>query len=489
MARLILIEAVHPLDEVAPSISLGYLSSYILKYFKQIEIQIHRSTGNIPLPLTDGDIVGITSFTQNYNSALRLAANIKRAAPSVPVIIGGNHVSFLPESMSQDMDVAVIGEGEETLLDLMKLWFDGPFNRDGLRQIAGLAFRENGDLVRTQPRVFCEDLDRIPPPARFLTHSKSRYDRCEIITSRGCPYKCIYCGSSALWRRIRFHSVEYVIAELDQVIETYNPRQVLFVDDLFVARKDRFSAIMDHIRRKGYNKRMSFYFTAHANLVTPELCETMHGVTCTVAMGLETGSDRVLKQIKSGAVSVEKNRQAVELLASHANIKPAGAFMVGLPGETLEDMEMTYGFLKSNPLSVAAVSVVTPFPGTQLWADALRSGKVNVAMDWERLRFNSKTSLAGKVIIDEAVSVEDLEVMFHKINNYCYTLMFRNVSLVDIVMNARVSIPFIFRNLIGNPRKVFNILLQGVGVFMERFGAARSYKGVNATRGVAEIQD
>lgn len=461
MTRLVLVEAIHPLDEVAPYISLGYLASYLNKHEPGVEFAHTRSFGKLGIEIKPDDVVCITSFTQNFNSALCIARDVKSRDSSVPVIVGGNHVTFLPESMSEDMDVAAIGEGEETLLEVVRSILEHGFDGARLSEVAGLAFLENGKVRRTETRPLLNDLDLIPPPMRSLTHKHRNYRRIEMITSRGCPYKCIYCGSSALWgQRVRFHSVEYVIAEMEDVIQQYRPEWLYFVDDLFVAKKDRVADIMNHIRRKGYNKSMKFYFTAHSNMVSDELCQLLEGVPCFIGMGLESGSNKILKSIKTGNVSVEKNREALDILSRYDNIAISGAFMVGLPDETEEDMEMTYDFIVNSPIKEGAVSVVTPFPGTQLWDYALDRGKVDIHMDWEKMRFNDKTSLKNKLIIDEAVTIPELEKMLHRINAALYRRYIQNSSLEQMFLSARMTPTIIIKNVISNPRKVFTFAAQ-----------------------------
>ena len=454
MSKLVLIEATHPLDEESHYISLGYLASYLSKYYGDIEIVVKRSTGDLDIALKDGDMVGITAFTQNYNSALRVAKSAKTINSSVPVIIGGNHITFLPESMSEDMDIAVLGEGEETFLDIVRRFMGKKFDKGQVGEIQGVAYKNGDKLVKTVPRAPIRDLDSIPPPARSLTHTHKQYKRIEMLTSRGCPFKCVYCGSSAMWgQRVRLHSVDYVKAEIEEIIGRYHPHWLNFVDDLFILKRDRVTQIMEYIRNKGYHKNMIFYFTAHATMVDDELCKIFEGIQCRVSMGLESGSDRILKKIKTGPVAVEKNRKALETFAKYRNISVGCAFMVGLPDETVEDMQMTYDFIVNNPLNSGAVSVVTPFPGTYLWDYALKKNLVGPKMDWDKMRFNAKGSLRDKIIIDDAVTVGELERMLHKINEALYRIYIKNTKLRDMFSHARLTIPVLLRNLVNDPSK------------------------------------
>lgn len=461
MPRIVLIEVFDKLDEVAPSVSLGYLASYLLKYYGKIDILVERSTGEIPVKLLPDDLVGISVFTQNYNFAITLARNIKEKYKKIPVVIGGPHISPLPESMSGDMDVAVLYEGEETFLDLVKVFMEHGLDKDRLRSVGGLAFMQDGGLIRTPGREYENNLDLFPPPARHLTIKNKPVKTLELITSRGCPYKCVYCGSSAFWTKIRYHSYEYVIEEIDHVMTEYQPSRLSFVDDLFMADRNRFYKIITHIKNKGYHKKTDLFFTGHVNIINEEICEMIKDIKCAIAFGFESGSNRILKSIKTGNVTVEKNQKAVDLLAKYTNITLGGAFMCGLPGETVEDMEMTYKFITSNKrIDHIAISPVTPFPGTQLWKYAFDRGLVDIHMDWSRMRFNSKESLSGKVLIDDAVTRQQLEKMLHKINNYAYKLIARTYSFRDMFRLFRIDPLYIIKNIFGNPGKVFNILFE-----------------------------
>ncbi len=461
MPRIVLIEVLNKLDEVSPSVSLGYLASYLLKYLGEVEIKIERSTGKIPIKLLPDDLVGISVVTQNYNFALELAKNIKSKFKSIPVIIGGHHISPLPESMSEDMNIAVLYEGHETFLELVKLYFSSGFNKQKLLSVMGIAFIDKGKLIRTPARPYVKNLDDIPPPARHLTIKSKPVKTLEIITSMGCPYQCVFCGCSAYWGKIRYHSPEYVNDEIDQVMSEYQPTRLNFLDDLIIADKDRFYKIISHFREKNYHKTTDLYFTGHVNFIDKDLCEMIKGIKCSIWFGFESGSDNILKKFKTGNVTVEKNQKILDLLTKYPDVLVGGFFMCGLPGETVEDLEKTYKFISSNKrLDHFGMSVVTPFPGTYLWKYAFDKGLVSAHMDWNKLRFNSKTSLAGKVLINDVITRKEFERMMHKINNYGYGLIAKAYSFGDIVRLFRVDALYVLKNIIGNPTKFFNILYQ-----------------------------
>ena len=453
MARIVLIEAAHPLDETAPPISLGYLASFLEKKYGGLDIIITHSTkGQIPVDLSSEDIVGITAFSQNYNFALELAKNIKEHNQSVPVIMGGPHISPLPETMSEHMDVSVLFEGEETFSDLVEHLLNGFIDKSKLRDIPGLAFYEGDKLVRTEARGFTKELDTLPPPARHLMDIVPG-GRLDMITSRGCPYKCIFCSSPALWEGIRYHSLDYVAEEIDFVMEKYKPTRIGFLDDLFVIHKKRFKAILAYMQKQGYHHDVSISFLARTDLLDESVCQAIKDWDCEVGLGFESGSDRVLSQLKGGKLSTSASINAINLLQKY-DIKQVGTFILGFPGETMEDMEATYDFIFDNNITTGAVSVCSPLPGTSLWDDAIEKGLVSLDMDWEKLRFNEKYSLEGKILLNDSVSVKELEFMFRKINNYLQYLLVKNFSVKDLLVITRMDIPYFLRTLFSNPRKI-----------------------------------
>lgn len=384
--RLLLINAIHPHAEVQyryPSLGLGYLASSLRSRFGSDIFQIRIVDRDIGKTLDEfcPHVVGITSVTQNYGIACTYAGLVK--SRSIPVIMGGVHISALPNTLTSDMDLAVIGEGEETFADVMELFLQRrKFPLDELDKIRGIAFRErDGSLLQTVRRPLIEPLDRIPFPARDLLHIRPNST---IFSSRGCPYNCTFCFSTRYWNKVRFFSAEYVIEEMEKIVRDYGVRRISFYDDLMIADHSRFEKLVGMIRRSSLLSKIKYGISARANLVTDDVARLLSemGVNM-VGMGLESGNERTLRYLKGGSVSVKQNHSAIQSLHKYG-IAVNAFLIIGSPDETKEEIMDTYRFIKDSGMDFVDTFVLIPLPGTPVWDYAKSIGAVSENMDWNR---------------------------------------------------------------------------------------------------------
>jgi radical SAM superfamily enzyme YgiQ (UPF0313 family) len=282
------------------------------------------------------------------------------------------------------MDVGVLCEGEETFQELLATYLEHGHLKDPelLQRIPGIVFRTGETLLTTAPRAPIEPLDRLPFPDRDLLGTQ---DTVIMLTSRGCPYKCLYCASTRFWRGIRLFSAEYIVREIRDLVERHHVRHIVFFDDLFIVSKERIRQLVPLIRAEKLHKRVSFNCLATANLVDDEIAQLLRNMNVRrVGMGLESGSERILKHLKGAHASVEKNMNAVRILVRRG-IETEGSFILGAPDETEQDMLETLNFIRKSPLDRFDVHLLTPYPGTPFWDYALKRGLVSRDMSWERL--------------------------------------------------------------------------------------------------------
>ena len=311
---------------VIPPLGLAYLAAALEKSGFAVEIiDGFLERPNIPgIISAQPDIIGLTAATPTFNSTLSIAKQIRGGLPSVTIILGGAHITAMPfEAMrAGPFDIGVIGEGEETLVELVKAvgteQCSVPTKTD-LRSIKGLIYREGPNLVTTPKREAIKDLDNLPFPARHLLPSLSRYRPTPasyrrlplgvLISSRGCPQQCTFCDRAVFGNSYRFRGPENVLGEVEELVYKYGAREIRFFDDCFTLNKNRTVKICQGLRK--IKPKLPWTCLTTVGSVTKELLKEMKASGCwQVLYGLESGSDRMLKLLKKGA-SLEQNIQAV----------------------------------------------------------------------------------------------------------------------------------------------------------------------------------
>jgi len=320
----------------------------------------------------DPDVIGITSFTETFEHVVRHARYFKRLAPNVPIIVGGEHISAAPQSLPESVDIGVIGEGEETLRELMHLYMRKEATPENLEKVNGIVYWHKGQRVQTAPRAWIMDMDSIAKPDRAFIHRPDQLWQQPLFTARGCPYQCTYCASTRFWQKTRYHSIPRVIEEIEDIIRDFPQQSLIAInDDLFPLNRKRLRTVVEAIRAKGLHKKVGFTLNTRANVFDTEIVEliaAMNGQI--VGFGFESASDKILKQLK-GKTSSREALKALQLCEKYG-IAVVGSYMVGSPDETWEDLARTYWFIRNNRDRIWKLSVLlsTPFPGTEFWHEA-----------------------------------------------------------------------------------------------------------------------
>ncbi len=383
--RVLLVNAIDQsrgIESLFPPLGLGYLAAWLRERVEGVEVRVVDDGVEHEIDAFRPNVVGISAVSQNYGTAQRHARLAKTRG--LPVVVGGVHISMLPASLSSEMDVGVIGEGEETLVELLGALAGGSFDRERLSAIPGVVYRDgDGELALTPPREPFEPLDRLPLPARDLL-AVPHGGTCHLFSSRGCPYRCVFCASSRLWPRARALSAEYVVREIGTLAKRYAPRQIVFYDDLFVLDRRRLRSIVELVEAERIGERVEFAVSVRANLVDEEVADLLKRMNVTaVSMGLESGCETTLAFLKPH-VTVEDNRRAVSLL-DRMGFAVNASFVIGSPDESRAEIEETLRFIENAPLNLAETYILTAYPGTPVWDYALERGLVFDDMDWGRL--------------------------------------------------------------------------------------------------------
>jgi radical SAM superfamily enzyme YgiQ (UPF0313 family) len=338
------------------------------------------------------DYLGLSATTISVNNAARIAHRVKAAAPGVVTIVGGPHVSAIPERTMEAFpafDYGVVGEGEVSLFELL----DRLEARQPVDAVAGLVYRQwrEGGRVQANPRApYIDDLDALPMPAwdllpdfphRFrpsiLSHPQTPV--ASLITSRGCPFSCAFCDRSTSGKRGRMHSVGTVVALCRHLVER-GVKHILFVDDLFTVRKQRVIELCHALLDEGL--RFTWSCNSHPNLLDLDTMRLMRRAGCwQIAYGIESGSQRVLDVVKR-EVRIPRMRETLRMTRA-AGIRTKGYVMIGHPTEGLDSLEETAAFLRDVELDICQVTKFTPYPGTPAYPTIHEHGTFDE--DWERM--------------------------------------------------------------------------------------------------------
>jgi anaerobic magnesium-protoporphyrin IX monomethyl ester cyclase len=376
---------------LTPSVPLSivFLGSFLEKqgyevrlFDEQIELLTENRIQDVVTEFRPG-VIGFSCTTPGMARAREIAADIKKINPEIKVVMGNIHPTVLPEETLKDpnVDIVVRGEGEFTFLEYLQ----AIENRGDIKTIDGISHRLNGSYNHTVNRQYQKDLDIFPPVNwKLLTNFNTSYTIEWILTSRGCPYKCVFCSArSVSGFKYRFNSPQRVIEEVTTVINDYGAKFFSFADDNFVVRKDRTREICNLLIERGYHKNTKWLCQTRADAVDEPLLELMRKAGCEyISFGIETGTQRLLDLIGK-SVKIETIEKAVNM-AHRAGIKSRGSFMLGLPTETREDSLATIDFALRLPLDIAKFNLAVPYPGTELLNMAVAEGLL-VTDDWSNI--------------------------------------------------------------------------------------------------------
>lgn len=320
--------------------------------------------------------VGITLFTVGVASAAEIAQRIKSALPETRIIVGGPHISSMGRETLQRIgafDVAVVGEGERTLIQLLGTMESG----GDLSAVPGIIFRRDGALVSTPLPATSTVLDELALPAWGLLPGFPRccamavfdYPRGPIATlsaSRGCPFHCRFCDNSTFGTRVRFYSPARVFEMIRQLSTRWGVRHIQFVDDHFLSSRQRATELCELLIQSGM--KLTWSCDSRVDVITPDLVSLMKKAGCwQICFGLESGSEEMLAKMGKKA-SAAQGEQAARW-THEAGIRVKGLFMLGFPGETAGTVEMTKQFIARLPMDILNLSKFTPYPGSQVYRD------------------------------------------------------------------------------------------------------------------------
>lgn len=326
------------------------------------------------------DVVGITTMTSKYPMAVRVAEIVKALDPHIRVVIGGHHASIFGRKLVMDpnIDFAVVGEGEMTMLELVNRLCDSRPDFSGIR---GLIYKNGAGVMDNGPRELLCNLDVLPIADRDLVINDGFVTENNIMTSRGCPFNCSYCGAQVIWRRkVRRRSVPAVVREIEYLFDRGTSRNISFWDDSFTCDRKFTHAITDELKKFD---GLRFSCITRLDLIDNESLVRLRQAGCTqILFGVESGNDAILRRIDKKMTREMIKRKTA--LVDAVGIPWLGFFIMGYPGETRENILETLAFMKELNPSFAEINIFNPLPGTRIWNDLEQQHKVSSDMDFSK---------------------------------------------------------------------------------------------------------
>ena len=372
-----------------PPLGLAYLASMVrdehdVKIVDSLAENLSYEDVKRIIKNYDPDLIGITATTSMVPDAYTVAKMARRHNENMKIVIGGPHVTFTPERTLREcpcIDYVIRGEGEITFKNLVE-----SLNKEkDVRGINGLSFRKGDNVVNTPPQPLIRDVDTIPIPSYdLLPMDKYVVEGTKfgtVMTSRGCPFNCIFCSSSLQFgKRWRGHSDSRVLEELRILNEKYKIREIEFLDDTFTLNRPRAIRIAERIKKEGLD--ISWTASSRVDLFNRDVANAMKEGGChTVYFGIESGSQKTLDFIGK-RITPEQSLRAVRR-AKEAKLLALGAFIIGFPNERKEDIRRTIKFSKEVGVDYAQFTIATPYPGTRLWLIALKE-KLLLTLNWRK---------------------------------------------------------------------------------------------------------
>jgi len=409
------------------------------------------------------DIVGITNpFSSQVANAIQVARVVKEANPKTLTIVGGPHATVRPSDFlkeAEGIDIVVMGEGEYTMLDIVQHQADGT----GVGEIEGIACRKDGEVKINPRRAFITNLDELPFPGyhlvdmeRYLAPSRynvTRFKReVQMITSRGCPFNCVFCSIHPhMGRKYRVHSPKYVLSHIEHLVNTYRVEHVHFEDDNLTLNRARFTEILNGLLTSGLKFIWDAPNGVRADTLTDDLLRHMKQAGCKrLNISVESGVQRILDDIVGKRLRLGNVIRAVEGCKQNG-IEVDAFYTIGYPGETKEEMKRTTDFalmLKRKYGVNMVLLVVTPLYGTRLYDICESNGYF--AQEVTPRSISTALQFHGKGLIQpEDFTAEEV----NKLAWRAYQVHTR-LSLLDFIKDWRTKV----RQLVREPKVAFRYL-------------------------------
>jgi len=489
-------------EDILP-LNLLSLASYLVEHKilkpKQIKIVNSSSRHSIERIIEyKPTIIGMSVVTPAYPYALKLAKTFKKKL-HVAVIIGGHHITGIPALLGYPFDVGVMGEGEGPLADIVRIMTEGkPLTPETLRHVPNVIYiKHDGGVVQNPMRPLLNP-EGIPKYNWSLQKREEIFQYKTVVedgrartvanvpmfSARGCPYRCVFCARQILWKTgaaFRFLPIDQVVDDIEYLYRTYHISSIEFLDDTFAVSKQRIRELLDKLKQKGLLGKVVFsQIFVRANLIDEEFALLLKELrVLAVFMGIESGSQRILKFLKNGSLQIHHVKRAMKLFAQQ-RIRVYGSFMLFVPGEKVADMNKTYAlaswFAHQENVHGIGQNLTVPYPGTKLWDDAVTQKHTDIqSLNWKYFVTSYyQLSIGHMVFFRNGLSIKQLNAYWKRMYELVEFINQKNRSLpgwkesvkeTDVKsqeLAARLAMKRRIERIVRNPTHIFSYLLKAV---------------------------
>ncbi|MBI4404333.1 MAG: radical SAM protein [Deltaproteobacteria bacterium] len=357
---------------VLPSLSLGYVASIFeaagweCRYFDVVPHGYTPATLVNDVRAFNPDLLCFSVYTYHFHEN-RYWIRLLKEATGKTTLVGGVHLGLYPQETFayKELDFGLVGEAEANLPQFIEAFL----NQSGWSEVPGLIWRDGEQLRLNAPPALPNEVDHCPNPARHLwpiekyyTFVSTRRNFTPMITSRGCPFRCIFCEQGS--KHFRAHSPQYVVEEMEKCIKEFGVKEIDMFDSSMTVNKKRIFEISELVQRK--NLKVHWSARSRIDTVNYDVLKAMHDCGCyRIYFGIESGDEQVLKRLKKG-VEIDRIRQTISD-CKNIGIETLGFFMIGCPGDTLETARKTLKLSLELDLDFAQYNGVRALPGTELY--------------------------------------------------------------------------------------------------------------------------
>ena len=417
-------------------LNLLSLAAYAKKFGHQVAIVDQLAGEDVykKIKRLNPDFVGITATTAVITDAYDIADWCKKNG--FKTILGGVHVTVMPEEALEHGDFIVLGEGENAMIKILE-------GKTTERLVRGEMIKDIDSLPKIDRdmvniKYYQGGKDRNPGAHLHFVPPNTKLNA--ILATRGCPFNCIFCHNSWRGLPVRMNSAEHIIEEMKELESKYQTQAVFFMDDDFLMSKERTIKFCDLYKKEGL--KIIWGCQARVNAISKEILKKIKEANCKQIMfGFESGNQRILTLVKNHTTTIQQNANAIKLV-KEAGILACGNFMIGNPTETEEEIMDTKRFLIEHKLDGFGITISTAFPGTKLWKMCEEKNIIPKKINWKEFNTSNQTFNLSNV------PHEKLQKIWND---------FLNLTLEK---NAQVSAKNIFRVALKHPKKAIMRLIK-----------------------------